>query len=115
MKTLILTMLLLVSTNSHAQNAVKLDKGQPSPFTGVLVTESKIIELDKAQRSNVVLKDLAIAKDDLIEYHKKDARTQRGRLSQAKFNSWTSNVGYFVLGVVLTGFTFKISQKIGDI
>jgi hypothetical protein len=94
---------------------VKLKENQAAPFDGVLVTESKLIELDKAQRSNIVLKDLGLAKDELIDIHKEDARTQRRKLSEAKFESYLNVLGAFVVGVLVTGFAFKVNQKIGDI
>ncbi len=116
MKKLILIVLSIGLINSSfAQNAVSLNKGAVTPFKGVLITEEKAIELDKAKRSNIVLKDLRISQKELTEYHRQDARVQRRKLSEAKFKSYMGNIGMFVLGVILTGFTFKLNQKIGDI
>jgi len=112
--TLILCWIVLINS-SFAQNAVKIEKGETAPFAGVLITEEKAIELDKAQRSNIVLKDLGIAKDELIGYYKDDARTQRNKLSKAEFKGFWTNTGYFFVGVLVTGFAFKVNQKIGDI
>lgn len=105
----------LLSNTAFAQNAVKLDKGEKAPFSGALVVEETLDELVKAKKSNIVLKDLRITQDEIIEYHKDQARTYRKKLSQAKWDGFWSNTGYFILGVVLTGFAFKVNQKIGDI
>ncbi len=113
MKTILLILLLINS--AFAQNAVKLNKGDITPFGGVLLTEEKVIELDKAQRSNLVLKDLRITQDTLIEFHKQDARVQRRKLSEAKFKSFWVSTGYFMIGVLVTGFAFKVNQKIGEL
>jgi hypothetical protein len=116
MKIILLMIILITSINSaFAQNAVKLNKGEVAPFTGALVKEERLDKLVKAEKSNIVLKDLRIAQDELIEYHKTDARKQREKLSDAKFEAFWTNAGYFVLGAVLTGLTFKLNQKIGDL
>jgi len=107
--------LIVLTNESFAQNAVRLNKGDIAPFTGTILTDSKLIELDKAQRSNIVLKQLGIAKDELIVYHKQDARVQRRKLSEARFKGFWANTMYFGLGVILTGFAFKVNEKIGDI
>ena len=110
-------MILLMSliTNSFAQTATTLNKGDTTPFRGVLITEIQLKKYDKEEKANIVLKDLRITQDELIEYHKADAKTQRKKLSEAKFDSYTMNLGMFALGVILTGFAFKVNQKIGDI
>jgi len=105
MKSLNILILILLTNSAFAQNAVKLKKGDLSPFSGILVTEEKIIELDKAKRSNIVLKDLRIAQDELVEYHKQDARVQRRKLSEAKFSGFLANLGYFMAGVLITNST----------
>ena len=113
---LMITLIISITINSvFAQNAVKLDKGEKAPFSGALVVEETLDELVKAKKSNIVLKDLRITQDEIIEYHKDQARTYRKKLSQAKWDGFWSNTGYFILGVVLTGFAFKVNQKIGDI
>ena len=108
-------MLITSINNSFAQNAVTLNKGDTAPFKGALVAPERLDKLVKAEKSNIVLKDLRITQDEIIEYHKDQSRRYRKRLSEAKFDSFISNTGYFLLGVVLTGFAFKLSGKIGDI
>lgn len=113
MKKTILAILLI--NNAFAQNAVKLNKGDITPFTGVLVKESKLIELDKAQRQNIVLKDLRFTQDELITYHKDKAIEARTELNKAQFKGYIGIIGAFVIGAIITSFTFKINEKVGDI
>ena len=113
LNTLILT--LLLTNSAFAQNAVKLKSGEAAPFAGVLLTEERATEAVKAEKSNIVLKDLRATQDELIDYHKDNARLYRKRLAEAKFNSFWTNTGFFVLGVFLTGFAFKVNQKVGDL
>lgn len=115
MKKLILTILLTVSISSFSQEAVRVEKGDSAPFTGILVTDSKITELDKAQRKSIVLEDLRIRQEELIDYYRTDARVQRNKLTSAKFDSNLKAIGYFVLGSLMTAFAFKVAEKTGDI
>ncbi len=116
MKTLTLMMLLIALTNNvFAQSAVRIDKGEAAKFKGVLITEEKAIQLDKAQRSNLVLKDLQIAQEDIIKYHREDAKVARTELSRAKFSSFWGNVGSFALGVLVTSVSLSISQELRNL
>jgi len=112
MRYLLITLLLINS--AFAQNATKLNEGETAPFSGILVKSERLDKLVKEERSNIVLRDLGIAKDELIEFHKQDARTQRNKLSKAEFKSFWVSSGYFLVGVLVTGFAFKVNQKIGD-
>jgi hypothetical protein len=103
--------MLIISINSFAQNAVLLEKNQSAPFSGTLVTNKRIDKLIKAEKRELVLRDLGLAKDELIDYHKKDAQTQRKKLREAKFDSFVSNTGYFILGCILTSISFRIAQE----
>lgn len=112
---LLMIMSITLISNSFAQNAIVLNKGDTAPFKGALVKSERLNTLVKAEKKNIVLEDLRITQDELIEYHKDNARLYRKRLAEAKFDSFWTNTGYFVLGVVLTGFAFKVNQKIGDL
>jgi hypothetical protein len=110
----LIVIIILISNSAFAQNAVTLNKGDITPFSGILVKSERLDKLVKAEQSNVVLSDLRISQDELIDFHKQDARTQRNKLSKAEFKGFLANTGYFVLGVIITGFAFKVNQKIGD-
>ena len=111
-KIIVLLIMLTISTNSFAQNAVLLEKDQKAPFSGTLVKNERLDKLVKAEKKNIVLSDLRIAQDELIDYHKADAKRQRKRLSEAKFEAFWTNAGYFLLGCVLTSVSFKIAQEV---
>jgi len=108
---LLMTLMTILITDSFAQSTV-LAEGQPAPYTGILLTKERAEKAAKAEKRELVLKDLGVAKDELIKYHKKDAQTQRDRLREAKFDSFISNTGYFLLGCVLTSISFKIAQEV---
>lgn len=112
---IIILITLILSNSVFAQNSAPIKKGDKAPFSGIILTKERAEKALKAEKANIVLKDLRIAQDDLIDYHKADAKKQRERLSEAKFDSFLSNTGYFILGAVLTALTFKINEKVGDL
>ena len=116
MRSLVLTILWIILTinSTFAQNAVKLNKGDITPFEGILLTTERAEQAMKAEKKVLVLEDLKMTHMELIDFHKTDARVQRRKLSEAQFNSFWVSTGYFALGVILTGFAFKVNQKIGD-
>ena len=110
-----LILLLIFLTNAaFAQNAAILNEGDNAPFSGILVKEERLETLVKAEKSNIVLRDLRATQDELIEYHKDTSRLYRKRLAEAKWDGFWSNTGYFVLGIVLTSVAFKVNSKIGE-
>lgn len=107
-----LIVLILLINSAFAQNAVSLNKDQKAPFEGVLLTKERAEKAVKAEKRQIVLEDLRISQEELIKYHRKDAALQRRKLSQAKFESHVYNIAYFLLGVVITGYAFKIQEDI---
>lgn len=114
MKKFLLMILLIISTISNAQEAVFLKKDQVVPFDGILMTKERAEVAMKAEKSNIVLKDLSLSQESLINYYKKDSEFQREELSKAKFKSHIYNIGYFILGVVITSYAFKIQNNINN-
>ena len=112
MKKIVLMITLIISINSFAQNAVKLNKGEVAPFTGALVKPDRLDKLVKAEKAEAVLRDLRTTHESIIKFHKEDAQRQREKLSRAEFKSNLYNIGYFVLGVVLASYAFKVQQEI---
>ena len=110
-----LLLIFILSINlTYAQDAVSIKKGEIAQFDGILLTKERAEEAMKAEKSNIVLKDLRIAQEELTEYYRQDARIQRRKLSEAQFSGFMSNTLYFVVGVLVTGFAFKVNQKIGE-
>lgn len=110
MKTYILMILFLMS-NCFAKSTI-LNKGDVAPYTGILLTKERAEKAMKAEKAEAVLRDLKVTHESLIKFHKEDAQRQRERLSEARFKSNVYNIGYFVLGVVLASYAFKIQQEI---
>lgn len=115
MKTIAIIVVLLFSINSFAQNAVKLNMGDIAPFKGVLLTPERAEKALKAEKKNIVLEDLRITQDELIQYHKDSAKQARNKLSEAKFNAFLTNSGYFFLGVILGSLAIRIGGDIQDL
>ena len=111
-KIAILILLIILTTNSFAQEAALLQKNDPAPFSGILLKKERAEKAMKAEKKIIVLEDLRLSEKTLTEYYKKDAERQRSRLSEAKFKSNIYNIGYFVLGVFVTSYAFKIQQEI---
>lgn len=107
-----LLILLLTINTAFAQKSVRLDKDELAPFDGFLITKERTEQLIKAEKKVITLEDLRIAQEQLTEYHKQDAALQRQKLSEAKFDSHIRSSLYFVLGVVLSGFAFKVTQEV---
>ena len=110
----LLIFIFMVNT-AFAQNATLLNKGDSAPFKGVLLTSERAEKAMKAEKANIVLKDLQVAQEELTEYHRQAARIARTELSKAQFSGFWANTGFFALGVILTGFAFKVNQKISDL
>lgn len=110
-----LLMLLLITNLTFAQNSAIVKKGDTVPFSGILLTEERAEEAVKAEKKVVTLEQLAEAQKALTEFHKEEAVVARKRLSEAKWDGFLSNTMYFALGVIITGFAFKVNQKIGDL
>lgn len=112
MKILAILISLIISTNSLAQDAVKIEKGEPAKFSGILLTKERAEKAMKAEKKSIVLSDLAITQEEITEYYKGQAREYRKKLRNEEFRSFWVGVGYFTLGVLVTGFAFKVTHEI---
>lgn len=104
-------LIFLLSFNTYAQNAVTIKKGDKAPFSGILVTEEKAIELDKAHRKVLVLEDLRIHDKELAEHYKTVAKDTQKKLNKAKFEAYTTGIIGFGLGILISCFAFKVVQE----
>jgi len=107
--------MLIISTSSFAETAALLEKGDSAPFSGTLITNERVDKLVKAEKANIVLKDLRIAEKELTEYHRSKAREARTELNKVQLKGYMNTILAFTVGVIVTGFAFKVNQKIGDI
>lgn len=103
-----------LTTTSFSQDVVKLNKGDQAPFTGALMSESKTNELRKNDeqrkllvKENLTLKDLRLLDAEKLDIYKNRLNTTEKELNKASTRRFFSNIGYFVLGVVITGVAAK--------
>lgn len=110
-KLILMISTIILMSNSFAQSTI-VKKGDPVPYDGILLTKERAEKAMKAEKANIVLRDLRITHESIIKYHKEDAARQRKKLSEAKFESHIKSTAYFILGVVLASYAFKIQQEI---
>lgn len=119
MKLFITTLLIFAFTIqcAIADNAVELDKGQPAPFPGTLLdketsqkVKNDLIERDALKSTNESLnRSIKLYKDNQnILHDQKDMLLNQNieltkTLNDTRETSDWVKVGYFVLGIVITG------------
>lgn len=113
MRKWILSLLIITLTTSQvfAQSTI-LEKGDTAPYKGLLLTPERAEKAAKAEKRVIVLEDLRIAQNELIEFHKDQVKVTRRKLSEAKWDGFWSNTGYFLLGCVLTSVAFKMNKEV---
>jgi hypothetical protein len=91
-----------------------LREGENAPYTGVLVTEERMkkfrqINEEKkvAEKLNIELSDLNELKDRKIKLYKDELVSTNKEFTKHKTKSFFYNIGYFALGVLITGFAAK--------
>jgi len=99
---------LLIVRLAHADMTI-LKKGDVAPYDGILsdaaqMKEFRQINEDKKnlELQNLKLKDLSAIQDDRVELYKSELKSSESR-------SFWKSVGYFTLGVLVTGFAAKVA------
>jgi hypothetical protein len=107
----------LISTNCYAQGSVAIQKGNPAPFTGVLFTKTKaiqikneLIERDQFKIFNKVLLENSELQQEIINNQKKQVDIllkQNDNLvnivERTEARSKLARITWFGLGVVSAG------------
>lgn len=111
----ILLILCLLSSSLNAE-MVKLDKGQSAPFDGILSDAAQMKEFrqlneDKKnlEAQNIKLKDLALINEERVGLYRVQSELLNKELSKAETRSFWKSIGYFALGVVVTGMAAKVA------
>lgn len=113
MKKCLMMILILTSiSNSFAQNSLTLNEGDIAPFSGILVKSEKLQELIKSDKQKPLLEAKFELQNELIDYHKGNAKEARSELSKSELKGNMKLIGGFLLGVIVTGFAFKVNQDI---
>jgi len=99
---------LLIVRLAHAEMTT-LKKGDVAPYDGILsdaaqMKEFRQINEDKKnlELQNLKLKDLSAIQDERVELYKSELKSSEAR-------SFWKSVGYFTLGVLITGFAAKVA------
>lgn len=99
---------LLIVKLAHADMTI-LKKGDVAPYDGILsdaaqMKEFRQINEDKKnlELQNLKLKDLSAIQDERVEVYRSELKASESR-------SFWKSVGYFTLGVLVTGFAAKVA------
>jgi hypothetical protein len=110
----LLIVLLLTFSFACRSEITALKKGDVAPFEGALVSVDQMREfrehktkLDLEIKQNEALKTLNLRLEEKIDFHRAETRQVERELTKTRFKGNVYNIGYFVLGVVLTGFAAK--------
>lgn len=116
MKTMIRTILLitLMSNVAFSKEATYLNKGDAAPFDGILLTEQRAEKAMKAEKKVLALEDLRITQDELISHYKEVAKQERKQRIKQEFSNSLKNIGYFLVGTLITAFAFKTVEVTKD-
>lgn len=103
---------ILISLNSFAQDSVYLDKGTPSPFSGYLLPEEEV----KTLRDNTLERDMYKTTNDLKDQQIKLLSDQNTSLAKtlevtSSLSTW-EKVGYLAAGILLTGLAIDAAHNI---
>lgn len=106
----------LLSINAATAEMVVLKKGEAAPYDGILsdvaqMKEFRQINEDKKnlELQNLKLKDLAVVNEERIGLYRQQADLLNKELSKSEVRSFWKSVGYFTLGVLVTGLAAKVA------
>lgn len=115
-------LIFLIIESSYAQNAIDITKGQPAPYSGVLLSKEKaesikneLIEKDKLKEINESYKrtvNLYKENEQYFNEQIKFLRNENNELNKKANFTDIEKIGWFTLGIILTGFTFKGIQSV---
>ena len=122
----IILMILSVSLTAKAADPVKLEKDSPAPFTGLLFSETKalelrnsLIDLDTEKKLNLSFQRELQLKNSSLEFRQNEVtllQERNNKLSSSLMDERTmttwERIGWFSLGIVATGLAFYGASKI---
>lgn len=99
---------------SYSQEIVGLKKGDVAPFDGALVDQGQMkkfrehkTQLDLEITQNDALKTLNDRLENKLTIKDREIKEMEWELTRTRVKGNIYNVGFFVLGVVITGFAAK--------
>ena len=102
-----LILIFLISFNCFSQNAIKIKKGEKASFSGALVKEETLDRLIKSDKKVLVLEQLRLIDEQKVDIYKDRLLNTEKELSKSNRRKFWSNIGYFTLGVIITGLAAK--------
>lgn len=113
-KVLTICIVIIFSFSSFAGQLTKLQKGDKAPYDGILADSKQMKNFRKIEEErkllelkNIKLSELGKIKDNKIDLYQKDLSNTHKEFAKYKTKTFFTNTGYFVLGVILTGFAAK--------
>ena len=109
--TLMSLLMLLITTNSFAQDAIALNKGDIVPFSGNLIKTEKLQEFFKSHQKLPLVEaklELEAQRNSLYKDRLRDTEKQ---LSRANLKGNLGTIGGFILGVVITSVAAKAALE----
>lgn len=111
---ILINILLIFSMNCYSQKLEIIKKGEKAPYDGILADKKqmeKFREINEKkkllEKQNIELKDLALTHEERIKFHQENANFYKKELRIQESRTFWAKVGYFTLGVVVTGFAAK--------
>lgn len=103
-------------SRSRAEDMVVIKEGDTAPMDGILVSSERMKQFRQTNEDykllkleNLKLKDLSEINDQRIVLYKDHVKQVTDDLSRSERRRFWTNVGYFALGVVVTGFAAKVA------
>lgn len=119
-KLIVLITISIFSINSIAQDVVRIEKGEKAIFAGALVSEKKLNDLRQNEEKRVLLEkkvlkmeDLGLLSEEKLDIYRNRVYNVEKELSKSNRRTFWSNIGYFALGAILTGFATKVAIESG--
>lgn len=107
---------LSLTFSCFGQKSEVLIKGMKAPFDGVLSDQDQMREYRKVNeqkellgKENLKLKDLAAVQDQRIALYQEEIKVVKEDYRSLERRTFWTNVGYFALGVIVTGFAAKVA------
>lgn len=95
-------LILLLSTNlAFSQSAYRIQKGESSPISGVVITDSLAKHLYKQEQKVTILEDLRLTNKELLDVYMKQNIQLKENANKAKYEAFWYKVGLGVISGLL--------------
>lgn len=116
MLSIILTIILTLNTSFACDNVQEIKQGVPAKCDGWLIKESQMQKFTKTYdehklltEKSALLEQRKVLTDIELDIYKSNNKQLQKEVSRMEDKAFYSNIGYFVLGVLMTGFAAKVA------